>query len=74
MLTNTNRYSDSQNALRGNLGNGTTSITNIYLDNEQIFGEGINSLFVIEDIRTDAIKKITRSNVGYDKTIHIYKK
>ena len=76
MLTNPNRYSDSQNSLRGpkQFGNGTTSLTKIYLDGVEIFGEGINRLFVIENTRTNEIKKITRNKIGYDKEIKIYSK
>jgi hypothetical protein len=76
MLTNPNRYSDSQNTLRGpkQFGNGTTSLTKIYLDDVKILGEGINRLFVIENIRTNEVEKITRNKVGYDKEIKIYTK
>lgn len=76
ILSNPNLYSDSQNSLRdqGKFGNGTTSLTSIFLDDVQIFGEGINRLFVIENTRTNEIEKISRSSVGYDKTIRIYSK
>ncbi len=76
MLSNPNLYSDSENALRDPLkfGNGTTSITNIYYDWAQVFGEGINRLFIIEFVRTNTIHSITRSCVNYDKTIQIYSK
>lgn len=76
ILTNPNKFDDAQNTLRdqGQFGGGTTSITNIFLDDVQIFGEGINRLFVIENIRTNEIEKISRSSVGYDKIIRIYKK
>ena len=76
ILLKPNVYSDSEFALREPLkfGNGTTSVTNIFYDGNQIFGEGINRLYVIEFIRTDAIHSISRSSIGYDKIIQIFSK
>lgn len=71
ILTNSNTTAV---LLRPNMGKGygTSSLTQIYLDNVQIFGEGINRLYVIENTRTNDIKKITRSQMGYDNIIKIY--
>jgi hypothetical protein len=76
ILSNPNLYGDSQNSLRDKemSGNGTTSLTRVFFDNVQIFGEGINRIFVIEKTQTKDIDKITRSSVGYDTKIHIYSK
>lgn len=76
MLVNPNRYSDSQYTLRQEkqFGNGTTSLTKIYLNDVKILGEGINRIFDIENIRTNEVEKITINKIGYDKEIKIYTK
>ncbi|WP_334055868.1 hypothetical protein [Polaribacter sp. P097] len=76
ILLKPNIYSDGEYALRDSkqFGNGTTSLTNIFYDGKQIFGEGINRLYVIEFTRTDEIYSISRSSVGYDKNIQIFSK
>ena len=76
ILLNPNNYTDTRSSLRAEkqFGKGTTSLTRIFLDDVEIFGEGINRLFVLENIRTDEIEKITRSKVTYDQKIKIYRK
>jgi hypothetical protein len=55
-------------------GYGSSSLTRIFFDNQEILGEGINRIFVIENTQTQDIDQITRSSVGYDTKIHIYSK
>lgn len=55
-------------------GYSSSSITRIFMDNEEILGEGINRIYTIENTRTKDIDKITRSSVGYDNEIRIYSK
>jgi hypothetical protein len=76
LLVNPIGADDATNSMRatGEFASESTSITRIFLDNEEILGEGINRLYVIQDTRTEEIDRITRSSVGYDNKIHIYRK
>jgi hypothetical protein len=74
LLVNPIRTDDASNSMRGNMNSGITSITRIFLDNQEILGEGINRLYVIQNTTIEEIDKITRSKVGYDAQIHIYSK
>lgn len=55
-------------------GQGSTTLTRIFIDDQEIFGEGINRLYVIQNVRMNEIEKITRNKVSYDKQIRIYSK
>ena len=74
LSSNNNSYKNSNTRGSRNFGNGTTSITKIFLNNEQILGEGINRLYALNQLRMKDIDKINLSNVSYDPEIYIYKK
>ncbi|CAM1370616.1 conserved exported hypothetical protein [Tenacibaculum sediminilitoris] len=71
--TNTNNYESSNTRKLKEFGKPSPTITTIYFDNEIILGEGINRLYLLDQVRMKEIAKITRSNVSYNKEIHIYK-
>lgn len=63
---------ENQN-LRGNkeFGYGSPSLTTVYYDGEVIFGEGINRLYIIDQVRLKDIKTIKRVRAGTDNEIYV---
>ena len=50
---------------------GSPSITTIFYNGEVIFGEGINRLYIIDQVRMKEIKTIKRFGTGVDTEIFI---
>lgn len=71
--TNSSSFHTSNTRAQKKFGKQSPSITKIFMDNEVILDEGINRLYLLDQVRMKEIAKITRSNVSYDKEIHIYK-
>jgi hypothetical protein len=63
---------ENQN-LRGNkeFGYGSPSLTTVYYDGEVIFGEGINRLYIIDQVRLKDVKTIKRVRAGIDNEIYV---
>ncbi|WP_341221081.1 hypothetical protein [Polaribacter atrinae] len=71
--TNSSDYNSSNTRKEKVFGQPSPTITTIFFDNEMILGEGINKLYVLDRVRMKEIKKISTSNVSYDKKIYISK-
>lgn len=71
--TNSSSFYTANTRTQKKFGKRSPSVTKIFMDNEVILDEGINRLYLLDQIRMKEIAKITRSNVSYDKEIHIYR-
>ena len=63
---------ENQN-LRGNkeFGYRSPSLTTVYYDGEVIFGEGINRLYIIDQVRLKDVKTIKKVRAGIDNEIYV---
>ena len=63
---------ETQN-LRNNkkFGTQSSSLTIIYYNNKLILGEGINRLYLVDNVRLKSIKRISKNYSGLDKIIKI---
>ncbi|CAM1360743.1 conserved exported hypothetical protein [Tenacibaculum litoreum] len=72
-ISNTSNLENSNTRKLKEFGKPSPTVTTIIIDNEVILGDGINRLYLLDQIRMKEINKIVRSNPGFDQKIYIYK-
>ncbi|REH54517.1 hypothetical protein C7448_10237 [Tenacibaculum gallaicum] len=69
---NTSNFENANTRKLKKFGKPSPTVTTIIVDNEVVLGDGINRLYLLDQVRMKNINKITRSNPSFDQEIHIH--
>ncbi|GFD94885.1 hypothetical protein KUL156_30330 [Alteromonas sp. KUL156] len=69
---NTSNFENANTRKLKKFGKPSPTVTTIIVDNEVILGDGINRLYLLDQVRMKNINKITRFNPSFDQEIHIH--
>ncbi|SED07929.1 hypothetical protein SAMN04489761_4204 [Tenacibaculum sp. MAR_2009_124] len=73
MRTNSSNFETANTRKLKRFGKPSPTITKIFLDNEVVLGEGINRLYLLDQMRMKEVSRVLRTQPSYDNEIYIYR-
>ncbi len=73
MRTNSSNFETANTRKLKKFGKPSPTVTKIFLDDEVVLGEGINRLYLLDQMRMKEVSRVLRAQPSFDKEIYIYR-